>query len=335
MGGCNKYFILYASFNERPSPTMNLSIEEIPVSYVVTIAPGTVRYLSVKDFLMTDIEPALDCLRSSSIDLEIKPPLSCIYGISFGEAFSATSPKELEKLHSTRLDLAEYDNLFKNESWEQRLRTHHKLGRLFLTEAMPTSVYCCFYEFFQLKEHAIEKCLESWVKQCWSADLVDSYRKSKEHIVVRHFVRDREFEFVFTKTSFVKERLEALAQDEAEKKSALDLELLRRSRFDCYVYLMEDLRNKSFKIGKSKTPGKRERTLQSEVPQIVIRFSIPAEETHEKELHEHFNEKRIRGEWFALSEADLVWIVSFLKSKGDTSRAFVDFEWIGRVHFNC
>jgi hypothetical protein len=67
---------------------------------------------------------------------------------------------------------------------------------------------------------------------------------------------------------------------------------------------------------------------------LHMRFSIPAEEAREKELHERFDAKRIRGEWFELSQDELMWLVSFLKSNGDTARSFVDFDWLGRIHFN-
>lgn len=107
------------------------------------------------------------------------------------------------------------------------------------------------------------------------------------------------------------------------------MERLRKSRFSTFVYLMEDLRNGHFKIGRSATPARRERTLQSEVPQIVLRISVPADENHERELHEHFAHKRLRGEWFALSSDDLVWLVSFLKRNGDVARASVDHQWLG------
>ena len=301
---------------------------------MVTLAPGIVQYLKIEDFLQSDIEDALAHLRSLSDKLEIKPPRPCFYALSFGKAFTASMPEGLVKLNRTRLDFPEYDNLFKDESWEQKLRSHHKLGQLFLTEAMSTSVYCSFFDFFRLKQHAFEECLNSWIKQAFlNGDLIESYRKSDNHLVVRHTVRDHEFEFVFAKTPFIREQLQIAAHDEAERKAATDLELLRRSKFDCYIYLMEDLRNKTFKIGKSKTPGKRERTLQSEVPQIVMRFSVPAEEQFEKQLHEHFENKRQRGEWFTLSDEDLGWVVAFLKSKGDASRVFIDFQWFGSVSY--
>ena len=309
---------------------MELSEQNFGESYTITLAPGVVRYLKIQDFLRSNFEEALIRLRSLSKNLEIESPEHVIHPESFGEAFTARFANEDKRFSATRLDSAEYDNLLKNESWEERLQSHHKLGRLFLTEALPTSVYCSFFEFFRLKNHAFEECLNSWVKNALqNDDITNSYRKSEEHLVVRHVVRNSE-----SKTPFVKEWLDVLARSDAEAKAIIDLERLRRSKFDCFVYLMEDLRNKKFKIGKSKTPGKRERTLQSEVPQVVMRFSIPAEEAREKELHNHFDVKRIRGEWFELNEDELAWLISFLKSNGDISRAFVDFDWLGRIHFN-
>ena len=119
-----------------------------------------------------------------------------------------------------------------------------------------------------------------------------------------------------------------------EKQRALaDLETLQKSRFETFVYLMEDSRNGAFKIGRGKTPGKRERTLQAEAPEITWRFSIPADEAHEKQLHDRFNHKRLRGEWFSLAPEDVIWIVNFLKANGDIPRAFVDHHWHGCVYF--
>jgi hypothetical protein len=66
-----------------------------------------------------------------------------------------------------------------------------------------------------------------------------------------------------------------------------------------------------------------------------MRFSIPAEEAHERQLHEHFDEKRKRGEWFELSNDDLAWIVAFMKTNGDASRAIIDYHWLGTISFNA
>ncbi|MDQ6632997.1 MAG: GIY-YIG nuclease family protein [Verrucomicrobiota bacterium] len=96
---------------------------------------------------------------------------------------------------------------------------------------------------------------------------------------------------------------------------------------------MEDLRNGLFKIGQSQTPEKREITLQSEVPEISLRFYIPAHDTAERELHDLFEEKRVRGEWFGLAPEDLLSVIEFLKQHGDLPRASVDYEWLGKISF--
>lgn len=78
----------------------------------------------------------------------------------------------------------------------------------------------------------------------------------------------------------------------------------------CYLYLMHDTRNGYYKIGMSKEPQYRERTLQSEKPSIelVCTKELPRRDiarTFESALHNVFAEKRIRGEWFELSEYDV------------------------------
>ena len=175
-----------------------------------------------------------------------------------------------------------------------------------------------------------------------------SYETSPEHIKVLH--NDRRWGdcpsggCVFRKTDFVKKKLLAIDQEatrlteqhrltEEDQRASENLETLRKSRFDTFVYVMEDSRNGTFKIGQSKTPGKRERTLQSETPEITLRFSIPTDEAHEKHLHAQFDSKRIRGEWFSLTPDDLLQIVQFLKTNGDVPRVFVDHEWLGSVYF--
>lgn len=73
-----------------------------------------------------------------------------------------------------------------------------------------------------------------------------------------------------------------------------------------YVYFMLNRRNKLVKIGFSKDPKYREKTLQSEEPEIAIMLTIPGTMEEERMLHEYFKDKRVRGEWFAIAEAD-VW----------------------------
>jgi uncharacterized membrane protein YhaH (DUF805 family) len=85
----------------------------------------------------------------------------------------------------------------------------------------------------------------------------------------------------------------------------------------CHVYLMTDTTNNYYKIGISNKPYYREKTLQSEKPTIELIASkkYPVRkiaESIEKSLHSVYDKKRIRGEWFNLSENDVKNIIESL-----------------------
>ena len=92
-----------------------------------------------------------------------------------------------------------------------------------------------------------------------------------------------------------------------------------KHQFDsCYVYLMHDSKNGYHKIGISKVPKYREKTLQSEKPTIdmICAKEFPSRkiaEAIEQALHKVYAEDRIRGEWFDLSETDVAMICETLK----------------------
>jgi hypothetical protein len=85
---------------------------------------------------------------------------------------------------------------------------------------------------------------------------------------------------------------------------------------DClrWVYVAINHRNGYHKIGYSKNPALREKTLQSEEPEIELLFSYRGDGKHEKELHEMFSHKRLRGEWFTLDDCDLTTIKNYLQN---------------------
>lgn len=72
-----------------------------------------------------------------------------------------------------------------------------------------------------------------------------------------------------------------------------------------YVYLMLDKRSGYIKIGKSKEPTFREKTLHAQEPDIELIAFWEAPSIFEKQLHKQFELKRQRGEWFALNFEDL------------------------------
>jgi hypothetical protein len=77
-----------------------------------------------------------------------------------------------------------------------------------------------------------------------------------------------------------------------------------------YVYLMKDNHTNLYKIGISKNPEFREKTLLSQSPSINLLykrefFDRDISRVMEKTLHNYFQHKRVRGEWFDLDESDL------------------------------
>jgi hypothetical protein len=289
--------------------------------YIITLAPGIVRYLDVDLFLEADVLHWVDLLRGLCPQPKIQPPS----------------------------DLNGIDELLPDLGWEARLRAHHALGRLDLEHGVPSAVYCCFHSKLKLTALALDACLNAWVKEAWeNRDVEQSFVGASDYLVLvlRRNASSYGKRCVFRKTPFVAERLAALDREaqldakrqlevDAARRETEDLDRLRKSNFSTFIYVMEDLRNGCFKIGRSRSPGKRERTLQSEVPQIVLRLSIPADEKHERELHDRFANKRHRGEWFSLTPDDLQWLISFLRGNGDVARASIDHQWLGTIFFNA
>lgn len=84
------------------------------------------------------------------------------------------------------------------------------------------------------------------------------------------------------------------------------------------VYLMKNHRNGYFKIGISGDVQYRERTLQSEEPEVALIYSsVKTTEAKKIEgyLHEKFREKRLRGEWFHLTVEDVDYIKLYIESR--------------------
>jgi len=79
-----------------------------------------------------------------------------------------------------------------------------------------------------------------------------------------------------------------------------------------YVYLMVNSDSGYIKIGMSKNPSYREKTLHSEEPKISLIAFWKCNKHVEKELHVLFKDKRVRGEWFNLQLIDLKEIEEYM-----------------------
>ena len=128
------------------------------------------------------------------------------------------------------------------------------------------------------------------------ADCLKSMIASLNHQVVRQV------------SESIKERQERDRQKEVE----LLIEL--RKEYDCdsqYVYLFRHS-NGLTKIGMSRDPAKREKTLQAEDPRLHMLAYRKGGSSTESRLHRIFADRRVRGEWFDLSEKDVDWLVWLL-----------------------
>lgn len=96
-----------------------------------------------------------------------------------------------------------------------------------------------------------------------------------------------------------------IRQEEYSREQESVLDGIRKSKASPKpgsVYLMHDTANDHYKIGYSKDPIYRERTLQSEKPTIELIGTVDAPISYEKQLHETYKECRVRGEWFNIPE---------------------------------
>lgn len=81
------------------------------------------------------------------------------------------------------------------------------------------------------------------------------------------------------------------------------------------IYLMVDEHTGLIKIGRAKKPSTREKTLQGQIPLLKMIGHWPGKESDEAHLHNLFADKRVRGEWFRLANADVETTINYLKNK--------------------
>lgn len=77
-----------------------------------------------------------------------------------------------------------------------------------------------------------------------------------------------------------------------------------------YVYLIQSSTG-HYKIGHTANPLKRLRTFEAKLPFEIEYVHLIATTNRfalEKELHTKFADRRVRGEWFALTSADIAYI---------------------------
>jgi hypothetical protein len=123
------------------------------------------------------------------------------------------------------------------------------------------------------------------------ANILDTARESMEEEIERRVElrighRIREFERYNTK--------------DHEQETTDNLKEERQK----WLYLFRHT-NGLTKIGFSGNPSQRERTMQAEDPRVHMLATRPGKLYQEKRLHRIYEDKRVRGEWFDLSDQDV------------------------------
>lgn len=81
-----------------------------------------------------------------------------------------------------------------------------------------------------------------------------------------------------------------------------------------HLYLMKHS-NGLTKIGRSKRPKAREKTLQAEDPRLELIYTAENLGWLERKFHKMLSEERVRGEWFRLEEHRIDWIKFYCENK--------------------
>ncbi|MCD4744963.1 MAG: GIY-YIG nuclease family protein [Bacteroidales bacterium] len=85
-----------------------------------------------------------------------------------------------------------------------------------------------------------------------------------------------------------------------------------------YLYIMLNKETGYFKIGRSKNPEYRERTLHSKEPSVSLLKVWECEKQIERKLQKRFIDKKVRGEWFKLNMEDLTKLDKIIKELKST-----------------
>lgn len=149
-------------------------------------------------------------------------------------------------------------------------------------------------------------CCGRWVKASVVVKSLFEFRKD---------VTDEEIDYMESFVDGIEQAMDAVITemlDERIKKNRAGLYLhnnqISKSRNESsFVYLMRHT-NGLTKIGWSRNPEAREKTLQAEDPRLEMIWHTSAKKEVERQLHDIFASVRVRGEWFKLEPHHIDWI---------------------------
>jgi hypothetical protein len=294
--------------------------------------PGVVRYLN-------PLSLVADAGRLALAEIES-------FGVAPSIKFATwdSSPYDLgikcDQLWNANFNYHEFPSLFQERSHEGLIREVAFIFKCYSEAPFPSEAYWAFVQYTESSRLVLSEFLESWIRETFkNQDLAQSYADSTDYLMLNVGYNSSYF---FRKTEYLVERrkeIEAAVEELVSIQEGVTSEeiarnfddAIRKSSFEVFTYLMEDTRNGLIKIGKSKNPERREKTLQSEAPSVEMRIAVPTESDFESELHRDFSHLRRRGEWFELSSMEIKTVIERLLAHGDPDRAITSHEWIGKI----
>lgn len=125
-----------------------------------------------------------------------------------------------------------------------------------------------------------------------------------------HYLEYMGYIFNRTEKAVLGKYLKQFSREKVTKKYGIrksHIKKLKNVKTESKTYIIKCEHTGYYKIGKSKNPHGREKTLQSEKPTVKIIKIF--DKDIEKELHNTYKNQRVRGEWFNLSKIQVEYII--------------------------
>jgi len=154
----------------------------------------------------------------------------------------------------------------------------------------------------------IQKKFKDLPKKMLSIDYNDE--KKQKEVIAYNKEQERKVQKLQKEVLLQKKKMEQIKELEKNKEQ----ESWEEVECEDYLYLMKNNINSLYKIGVSNNPSHRERTLQSQEPEVNLIAKFKGLAHLEREWHNYFSSERMRGEWFKLNSTQLNFMISKCKS---------------------
>lgn len=114
-------------------------------------------------------------------------------------------------------------------------------------------------------------------------------------------------DLLYPRNELLDSYIESIFKEVERRKQKAAKEQAKARSYPGYVYLLQSP-TKAYKIGRTSNPKSRAKTFGVQLPfEVEFICLIQADDMRqlETELHQRFSDKRINGEWFALSPDDV------------------------------